>query len=552
MVDHNMELIRQEFSGQNAYETTAYVSALWRTPGNSGFDSSIYYVQRMLEAAGYQAAEADTAGPLTYRIERYPLRIPAWDPIDAKLFLAGEKEPLLDFKTNRNMIAINSFATPAEGVEAEVVYVEGCNESALKDKDLKGKIVMADCHSYSLFRQAVGKYGALGVLAYNIPDYNQPERYTHSIPFTSIAFNSEWKSWAINLSYAAHQILLKKLSEGPLKVRVQVDTRIFPSEELTVIAEIRGAQRPDERFVYSAHVQEPGANDNASGVGTLAEMARVAARLFQTGKIKPDRTLTFLWGDEIRSTRRFIEQDDIRKKGIRWGMSLDMVGEDTDKTGGTFLIEKMPDPSAIWTRGADKHTAWGAGEVDANDFNPHYFNDFVEFVCRRQALATQWVVNTNPYEGGSDHQPFLDAQIPGLLMWHFTDMFYHTDADRIDKVSAQTLTNVGISALTCGLSLCTATESMAAEVLDLTLEAAKKRITVEGKLSQATVQNGESVSSQHKILKAWGNWYQQALPKVSDILLDAPSDNLRKQINKSVAKVGKQLKKERRKLRTKK
>ena len=26
---------------------------------------------------------------------------------------------------------------------------------------------------------------------------------------------------------------------------------------------------------------------------------------------------------------------------------LDMVGEDTEKTGGTFLIEKMPDPSAV-------------------------------------------------------------------------------------------------------------------------------------------------------------------------------------------------------------
>ena len=32
-------------------------------------------------------------------------------------------------------------------------------------------------------------------------------------------------------------------------------------------------------------------------------------------------------------------------------MSLDMVGEDVKKTGGSFLIEKMPDPSAIWTRG---------------------------------------------------------------------------------------------------------------------------------------------------------------------------------------------------------
>ncbi|MBL0170269.1 MAG: hypothetical protein IPP90_05965 [Gemmatimonadaceae bacterium] len=57
-----------------------------------------------------------------------------------------------------------------------------------------------------------------------------------------------------------------------------------------------GALRPAERFVYSAHVQEPGANDNASGVGLLAEMARTAAVMFKRGQVNPARTSTFLWG----------------------------------------------------------------------------------------------------------------------------------------------------------------------------------------------------------------------------------------------------------------
>ena len=100
-------------------------------------------------------------------------------------------------------------------------------------------------------------------------------------------------------------------------------------------------------------------------------------------------------------------------------------------------------------------------EVSEKDFNPHYFNDWIEYVCRKQGAHAQWTVNTNPYEGGSDHQPFLDAKIPGLLLWHFTDVFYHTDADRIDKVSAKTLANVGISALSSGIFLCTAKEEHA-------------------------------------------------------------------------------------------
>ena len=313
-------------------------------------------------------------------------------------------------------------------------------------------------------------------------------------------------------------------------MKVQIETKIYSSEELTLVAEVRGDKLPDERFVYSAHVQEPGANDNASGVGAQAEMARVAATLLKEGRIAPDRTLTFLWGVEIRSTRRYIEQDSARAAGIRWGMSLDMVGEDTEKTGGTFLIEKMPDPSAIWTRGDDKHTEWGATKVDEADFNPHYFNDFIEFICRRQAVISNWTVNTNPFEGGSDHQPFLDANIPGLLLWHFTDVFYHTDADRIDKVSPVTLKNVGVSALTSGLMLTNSSENTARDILRITKASADKRLEIEGKLSQAAIQSGNAVAEEREIIWSWGYWYTRALPKITDILHTQPSQSLDKEL----------------------
>ena len=119
-----------------------------------------------------------------------------------------------------------------------------------------------------------------------------------------------------------------------------------------------------------------------------------------------------------------------------------MVGENTSLTGGSFLIEKMPDPSAIWTRGNDKHSEWGGKALTLEDMKPHYFNDLIIKIFKNQGEYANWVVNTNPFEGGSDHIPFLRANIPGLLLWHFTDQFYHTDNDRIDKVSQETLKNV--------------------------------------------------------------------------------------------------------------
>ncbi|MEZ5284038.1 MAG: M28 family peptidase [Vicinamibacterales bacterium] len=51
-------------------------------------------------------------------------------------------------------------------------------------------------------------------------------------------------------------------------------------------------------------------------------------------------------------------------------------------------------------------------------------------------------MRTSPYEGGSDHTSFLRAGVPALLNWHFTDRYYHTNLDTIDKVSAAEMGHV--------------------------------------------------------------------------------------------------------------
>jgi len=525
-----LEAVGGRFSGDSALATTAYVEGRWRLPGNRGFDESIYYVRDVLERAGFREEGGPGAGRLSYRLERRPMPRAAWEPVDASVTIVGEPAPLLQFATNRNMIAINSFPTPAGGVRAEVVYIEDCGRAGFEGLDLRGKIAFGECPCGSLYAQAVGKYGAAGVLGYRIPSYNQPERYPNSIPFTGIPRDTIARAWAINLSYAAKETLKDRLQRGPLQLDVRVDTRHYRSEELTLIAEIAGSRLPGERFVFSAHVQEPGANDNASGVGCLAEMARVAARLTDEERLDPQRTITFLWGDEITSTRRFVTEDTTRRRGIRWGVSLDMVGENTALTGGTFLIEKMPDPSAIWTRGDDRHTEWGAAQVSRDDLHPHFFNDFMLDVCRRQASTSGWIVNANPFEGGSDHVPFLRAGIPGLLLWHFTDVFYHTDADRIDKVSPVTLHNVGVSALAAALTLTAGDEAIAREVLNHLKSTALERLEKEFQLSKRAIAGGADPAGERTILDTWAWWYEEAAATVAEIPVAGGSQALEEQI----------------------
>ena len=273
-----------------------------------------------------------------------------------------------------------------------------------------------------------------------------------------------------------------------------------------------------ERLVYSAHIQEPGANDNATGVGAQLEMAKTAAKLFAEGKIEFDRTMTFLWGDEIISTQRYIEEDSKRAKGIKWGISLDMVGENTAVTGGTFLIEKMPDPSAIWTRGKDKHSEWGGEVLSIDEMKPHYLNDFILSTFKKQGKHANWVVETNPFEGGSDHTPFLKANIPGLLLWHFTDQFYHTDNDRIDKVSQETLKNVGTAALVSGLELVNAKFDFALNQISNLERRAIERLEEEHQLSLKAIKTGKKIEDEIIILKAWEDWYKKAISTVNDVV----------------------------------
>jgi hypothetical protein len=536
------EAVRPAYSGERALSTVAFVEQRWRWPGNRPFDESIDHVADQLRAAGYVDEKAAKTGDrLTFRIEQRPMSNPAWEPLDASLTIVGASTSLLRFATNRNMLAVSSASTPADGVEADVVSVGRGDSGAFDRVPLTGKIVFGEMPVGRLSNEA-RKRGAIGVLAYAMPAYTQPETHRTSIQFSSIPADADGKAWGLLLSYDAREALVRALAAGPVRVRVMTRSRFSQSSERTVIADVRGSAKPNERFVFSAHVQEPGANDNASGVGAQVEMAGVLASLVKAGAVDPRRSITFIWGNEIQATRRYLA-DDARAATVKWGLSLDMVGEDTEKTGGTFLIEKMPDPSAVWTRGEDHHTEWGGSPLRVDQLTPHFFNDFVLRRCLDQAAVTGWVVRTNPFEGGSDHVPFLDAKKPGLLFWHFTDVYYHTDNDRLPNVSPRELANVGVSALVSALTLASADAATARALVGEVERAAVARLDTEASLSRQALAEGGDLQQETLILNTWTDWYRGAIRSMSEIEVGGSSretENAIRAAESAVAKAGKE------------
>ena len=154
-------------------------------------------------------------------------------------------------------------------------------------------------------------------------------------------------------------------------------------------------------------------------------------------------------------------------------------------------------------------------------------NDVHLAMCLRVARKSGWVVNTNPYEGGSDHTVFGTAGIPSVLDWHFTDRYYHTNLDTADKSSAAEMRNVGISAVSTAWLLASAKEPAAIAVAELVASAGRARVGFEeregARLAAAETNQDAARLREDQIVSAWKKWYAEAVASTSRLVLGKPS-----------------------------
>ncbi len=529
------------FDDKDALSVVSYMDQYWRLAGNPGFNASIDYIRERLVAAGYLTSSSSTSP--TIRVEEFPNSAHGWDyRVGTVEFEGGSEPPLLSRERDRVSLAINSFSTPSGGVVAPLVDVGAGASNDYAGKDLKGAVVLGDAPLGRLWQDAVKRGGAAGVISTEIAKYIRPsdpaamsEEQKDVLQWGSVPYDANAKAFGFKSSWRAASRMRDRLKRGPLRVHVTVESSFYDGPNRTLIAEIPGRTHPEERIVLVGHVQEPGANDDGSGCGTLYGLARALAAAIAAGELqRPDRTLTFMWVDEVRGSRQWISShaDDARR--VQYVFAMDMTGEDTSKTGGTFLIEKQADPSAVWPRPSDPHTEWGAGDVQADSLRGSLLNDLHLAVCSRRAADSGWIVRTNPYEGGSDHTAFASAGIPSLLNWHFTDRYYHTNQDRLDKVSAAEMKNVGVAVGTSAWLLGSADNADGAATLDLIVDAARRRLALEREQGASLVAKAPDASAaaatEQRVRAAWIKWYGEALASVEQLPAGGANETLRTKI----------------------
>jgi len=527
------------FDERDALSVVSFMDQYWRVAGNPGFNASIDHIRDRLAAAGYSAGSSTAVGRV--RVEEFPNTGRGWDyRVGTVEFDGASEPPLLSRERDRVSLAINSFSTLPGGLVAPIIDIGG--RTARDYETLKGMVVLGDAPLGRLWQEAVKGAGAVGVISTEIARYIRspdPARMSEEekdvLQWGSIPYDATAKSFGFKASWRTANRIRERLKRGPIRVRVTVDSSFYDGPNRTLIAEIPGRSHPDERIVLVAHVQEPGANDDASGCATLYGLARALISAIAAGELpRPERTLTFMWVDEVRGSRQWISSHPADARRVQYMFAMDMTGEDTGKTGGTFLIEKQADPSAVWPRPSDPHTEWGRGDVDERSLRGSLLNDLHLAVCLRRARDVNWTVRTNPYEGGSDHTPFAAAGIPSLLNWHFTDRYYHTNQDRLDKVSAGEMKNVAVAVATSAWLLASADDADATVVLNIIAGAAARRLALERTQGAALVAQSadtdEAGATEQRVRAAWIKWYEEALDSLERLPVGGTTDTLRSRI----------------------
>jgi aminopeptidase YwaD len=528
-----------------AMDVVHYMDPYWRLAGNEGFERSQQFLFDLLVAGSFADGRGDMRDLPASRAwyEEFENTGQGWSVDRSTLALPGPAPAVvLSREAHRVTLAINSFSTDGPTTFRLVDVGRGVDASDYAARDVKGAVVLASGPVGPVWLQAVRARGAAGVVSSDTAAYTRPEETPDVLQWGSIPYDEAVRSFAFKATPRAAGQLRAHLAAGRDDITVDIVTHFSRRPNRTLVAEIPGRTRPEERVVLVAHVQEPGANDNASGSATLLlaalAMQRAAAH---RGLPLPDRTITFLWVDEIRGSEEWIARDPERARRVLAMMSLDMTGQDTARTGGTFLIEKSPDPTALWDRPSDPHSEWGAGTVDPEWVRGHFLNDLHLAVSLRRARATGWVVRTNPYEGGSDHTNFLRAGVPSLLNWHFTDRYYHTNLDRPDKTSPLTMAHVATAVATTASFLATAGPEDVEPLAALVAAAADARFDTERRNARMLVSAAQDRAAaervEQEVWAAWQRWYAEALESATTIAPGAVPPAARVRIDREAARI---------------
>jgi len=291
-----------------------------------------------------------------------------------------------------------SLSTPEGGLEGKLVFLGAAARMHQPDGHLAGKIglLLGVPMPDPAFLDSLCSCGLAGAILVD-------HRTWSSWPVT-LNFPESWASRVrlplLSLPYAQAWPLARK---RPVRVRLAADCTRFRSTSGNVIAELPGRSR--ETIILCAHldsvVGSEGANDDASGIALILEVARL------------------LSGSQLRRTVRFI------------GMGME---ERLSVGAHHYASSNRLDDIVLCVNFDSCGSLLGTDELHVAGRRELLW--LVRNAASRCGFVADVTTTITPY---SDHFPFNMAGIPSV--WHYRptntagDWFFHSANDRLANLS---------------------------------------------------------------------------------------------------------------------
>jgi hypothetical protein len=319
-----------------------------------------------------------------------------------------------------------SVGTPEEGIVAEVVgFPDLAALEAAPDDAVRGKIVFLhprmerrkDASSYGPTvavrgrgPSAAARKGAVGLLIRSVGTG------THRFPHTG---GTRYADDAPRIPAAAlavpdAELLERQLAGGrPVTFRLRLTSRVLPdAQSANVIAEVRGAERPDEVVLLACHLDSWDVGTGAHDDGAGCSIVIAAAKLIAEQPRRPARTVrVVLYANE------------------EFGLS-----------GARAYAERYAGELAHHQLAVEADLGGGRVWAFAGNVAPEATATLRGFHADLAPLGIEW--REEPARGGADLTPLRAQRVPVADLRHDATYYFdyhHTDDDTLDKVEAADL-----------------------------------------------------------------------------------------------------------------
>jgi aminoglycoside N3'-acetyltransferase len=296
-----------------------------------------------------------------------------WDVVKARAeVVAPVRRKLLDYRDNPFHVVQLSGSTPRGGADYQLVVIDTREEIArLRPRSLVGKMVLTRLMPYPypynggpehLEVRDLYEKGAAAVLS-DASARGRPD----AVAWGKFGWGALRVGQAccqpVGLMISADRgRQLRKLlaRHGGLTVHADVDIRYYNGEQEVVSGIVTGRDDPQSEVWAIAHTSEPGAVDNASGVATCVEAARILEELIASGKLpRPRRSIRLLGGYECYGFFNYLATQS------RWepplaGVCIDSIGLKPELATKGMLLSATLQHSASFVNDIAEQTTRGA------------------------------------------------------------------------------------------------------------------------------------------------------------------------------------------------